>query len=668
MQEKKQILPKQDSGSEVGTINKKKGLSDDRWDVNLRDTVLRESVLSWYEFRPDADLLEIGAGHGERTGLYLRRVRSVTSVVFTEEEEIFLSGRYPDAANLTVIRGSLPPVQKFDYIIVMGSDPITDLLRTLNIPVMGSDTINRLLRAGGILILGADNRYGLKYFCGAGESCTGIPFMGINGYHEALLQERKPEGRLYSRQEWEEILKKAGFSTYRFYYPVPDMRMPQLIFTDRYQKGVNAAERLVDYDYSDPSMTGLEHRIFRDMIDGGALPFMANSFLIEVGQNTAPEIDYAVVTADRGPGKGMATTIRSNGKVYKRPLWKQGEENLRMLAQYTEELASKGVPVVPAVLRTDRHGLYLEMPYIDREGLSPVLERAAEEDPEKFLRIFDEIYAYIRMSFTPQRNDPESGRIFLDLAPCNCFYAENPSLLFYDQEFVMEDGNPEFAMFRTIKYFFASSPGAREKQPLKDMYRRYGITDEMLEEFEKKEEAFIRSVRNMDRYQWLMKASTPDYERISGNMRRDMEKKASDPEKPYHIGYVPGVFDLFHTGHLRLLERCKERCDHLIVGVLTDELAAYYKGKPPVISCENRMRVIGGLRCVDEVIPVDFHNTDKLDAWEQLHYDCHFSGDDHVGHWNDVLEKLRKRGSNMEFFSYTQGISSTQIKEELSRE
>ena len=60
MQEKKQILPKQDSGSEVGTINKKKGLSDDRWDVNLRDTVLRESVLSWYEFRPDADLLEIG--------------------------------------------------------------------------------------------------------------------------------------------------------------------------------------------------------------------------------------------------------------------------------------------------------------------------------------------------------------------------------------------------------------------------------------------------------------------------------------------------------------------------------------------------------------------------------------------------------------------------------
>ena len=139
------------------------------------------------------------------------------------------------------------------------------------------------------------------------------------------------------------------------------------------------------------------------------------------------------------------------------------------------------------------------------------------------------------------------------------------------------------------------------------------------------------------------------------------------PAEPasYRKGYVPGVFDLFHTGHLRLIERCKARCEYLVVGVLTDELVEFYKGKRPVISCEDRMNVIRGLRDVDEVIPVDFSNTDKLDAWEQLHYDCHFSGDDHVNHWNDVWEELKKRGSNMEFFSYTKGISSTEIKESM---
>lgn len=188
---------------------------------------------------------------------------------------------------------------------------------------------------------------------------------------------------------------------------------------------------------------------------------------------------------------------------------------------------------------------------------------------------------------------------------------------------------------------------------------RYGITPEMQKKYEKQEAGFIRSLRHSDRYRWLFEAATPDYRQL---YERACRMKA-EKKKPYHVGYVPGVFDLFHTGHLRLIERCKERCDHLIVGVLTDELVAYYKGRPPVVSCEDRMNVIRGLKAVDEVIPVNFDNTDKLAAWEQLHYDCHFSGDDHVGHWNDVWQELKKRGSNMEFFSYTQGISSTAIKE-----
>ena len=133
-------------------------------------------------------------------------------------------------------------------------------------------------------------------------------------------------------------------------------------------------------------------------------------------------------------------------------------------------------------------------------------------------------------------------------------------------------------------------------------------------------------------------------------------------EKHYHRGYVQGVFDLFHIGHLNLLRRAKACCDYLIVGVVSDDIVKSYKNRMPCIPLDERMAIVEAVRYVDEVVAVDRHNFDKLKAWELYHFDCHFSGDDHAAEWTELERKFRERRVDMVNFPYTEKRSSTMIR------
>lgn len=129
--------------------------------------------------------------------------------------------------------------------------------------------------------------------------------------------------------------------------------------------------------------------------------------------------------------------------------------------------------------------------------------------------------------------------------------------------------------------------------------------------------------------------------------------------KKYKIGYTTGVFDMFHIGHLNILRRAKEQCEHLIVGVSTDENVQRYKKKTPVIPYEQRKAIVEAIRYVDEVVPQE--NMDKFEAWQRLHYDALFHGSDWKGStmYNEVEQKLASVGCDIVYLPHTDGISST---------
>ncbi|MBE6505676.1 MAG: glycerol-3-phosphate cytidylyltransferase [Methanobrevibacter millerae] len=141
-------------------------------------------------------------------------------------------------------------------------------------------------------------------------------------------------------------------------------------------------------------------------------------------------------------------------------------------------------------------------------------------------------------------------------------------------------------------------------------------------------------------------------------------------KKKYKIGYTCGVFDLFHVGHLNLLENCKKQCETLIVGVCTDEYVIKIKNKTPIFSQEERCRIIEALDVVDSAKIVDIEEVnDKQLAQKIFKFDVLFSGDDWKGteRYVETEKQFAKIDVSIEYLPYTQGISTTLIKNSLNK-
>ena len=120
-----------------------------------------------------------------------------------------------------------------------------------------------------------------------------------------------------------------------------------------------------------------------------------------------------------------------------------------------------------------------------------------------------------------------------------------------------------------------------------------------------------------------------------------------------------GTFDHFHWGHRRLLERARALGTRLVVGVVSDELCEL-KRRPFSTPCEQRLAIIGALRCVDHAF-VQLELDQKEQDIERFSARFLGVGDDWKGH--PRFEQVRGfRGVELIYLERTPGISSTQIR------
>jgi glycerol-3-phosphate cytidylyltransferase len=134
------------------------------------------------------------------------------------------------------------------------------------------------------------------------------------------------------------------------------------------------------------------------------------------------------------------------------------------------------------------------------------------------------------------------------------------------------------------------------------------------------------------------------------------------------VGYAPGVYDMFHIGHLNILRNARLACDYLIAGVVSDEMAARAKGKAPIVPLTERIEIVRSIRFVDEAVEEDVPS--KLDMWERYKFDVIIKGDDWRGtaKGRRLEDQFAPHGVSVFYLPYTVHTSSTMLRKTLHYE
>lgn len=275
----KEILEYEKEYKDVEDIFKQ----DLRWPVFYHLTPIRKNILNWYPFKKDSEVLEIGAGMGAITGVLCEKCKKVVSVELSKQRASSIANRYEDKENLEIIVGNLNDIdfkdKKFDYITLIGVFEYAALYTNTQNPYIDFlKNIKKILKPDGKLLIAIENKFGMKYWLGAPEDHTNKKYDSITGY------DKNSKVRTFGKEEIKNILKECGLENMNFYYPLPDYKLPSLIFSDEYLPTIETIENYKPYYYEGTEIEFDEIKAYKEIIKNNMFGFFANSFLIEASQ------------------------------------------------------------------------------------------------------------------------------------------------------------------------------------------------------------------------------------------------------------------------------------------------------------------------------------------------------------------------------------------------
>lgn len=499
------------------------------WNVFFNCSSFREGILNWYPFIRDSHILHVCNDFGSITGLLSRVAEEVTVLSNNCVKAEHIAKRYFDKDNVTVITeygSTLKLDMIYDYIVI--DEEFYTEHRIENV----LKQIWPFLKETGRVLFVCDNRFGMKYWCGVPDAVTNMPFYGIRG---------KAKKGTVNRQELIHFLMDSEFiKGWQLYYPFPDYKLPQSIYTDAGLPHESFRDRVIPYytEEQQKTLICLESEICDDIIYNGVLNVFANSFLVECGKlHFEAIVNQVALSTDRGKERGFATVITSNDLVKKIALYPEGIPSLEKLHKNCEDLVRHGIECVEEKIMSG----FIEMPYIHHKTLIEHIRYLFLHDYNQVDYIFDKLYSAIlssseQVEFNKCRlkddriTENNVGKVlekaYIDMIPYNSFYIDD-KIVFFDQEFVKECYPAKYVLFRALRYTYIYVSEAEDIIPIIYFKKKYDLV-QLWQVFEEEEVRFVEENRNYRElssfYKWASVSPSKPDENIERLLHEDVKE------------------------------------------------------------------------------------------------------------------------------------------------
>lgn len=494
----------------------------------------KKNIISWYPIEKKDTVLQIG----EDEEIYKELLKKTNNIVVMEK-----INEFEMKAN-------------FDYVTLIGNfEKLTTEKEIVDLVAFAKSCLTR----DGKILIAMKNKFGMKYWTGEKESENSEIFGNIVSKKE----------NIFGLAKIKSILDNLKLK-YKFYYPLPDYKTANVIFTDEYLPTNDSIDaRDLTYCKDGELLVFSEREAYKQLLneDKNQFPFFANSFFIEVSEKDRfQDIRYVGYGITRKEHHRIKTVIRKN-TVEKTADNENAKSHIQNISRNIKVLDEAKIEcldkfdnnmIISKFLPDAKSFDEILIDIYNKKGIDEViknikefkkdiLDKLLKETAEKENTVFEKYDVEISKELKEKLHFTKNG--ILDLIFQNCL-VKGGKIFAYDQEWYEENVPVEFILYRAIFYFTE----LKKQEDINEVYKKLELA-EYLESFEKLETILQGNI--VDEGMWELHRNSTKSLGGSKNFVESYEAKLDAANE--HIKNLENLVNEYRNGIEDLNKLIKEK-------------------------------------------------------------------------------------------------------------